>query len=295
MNKPIESPGRTSLDDLRKSCTEIQRRILDGAWDYLVKNDRPIPARVFYARFDRDEADAAMRGLGGHVIIQGYWEGIAGFQPTLLGALLSSGGAELERILEKCFRFVRRKYEEMPDVQSIPNQELKQDGGFSDAELEHLRILLSQLSHSLVVRSAGHKGSPWTLLVYDEVDKLRKVSDWAAYIHSEVTKNFDSSFPVGEAERVALMAPSGNVLNLDYASTTSGPSLIPGSDPLSFAFVSDDALRVVLESDWLEANRALSVEAWKSCIILCGGMVEGMLLSLTRSVPEQELGKRCGS
>jgi len=40
----------------------------------------------------------------------------------------------------------------------------------------------------------------------------------------------------------------------------------------------DVALQIILESDWKEACQHFKTKAWKSCVLLCGGIVEGLLL-----------------
>jgi hypothetical protein len=43
-------------------------------------------------------------------------------------------------------------------------------------------------------------------------------------------------------------------------------------------FIQDEVLRDLLASDWLEARTIYPACAYKSCVILCGGILEGLLL-----------------
>ncbi len=45
-----------------------------------------------------------------------------------------------------------------------------------------------------------------------------------------------------------------------------------------FDFVANQGLRKMLTQDWQEANRVYTVDGWKSTILLCGGVLEGLLL-----------------
>jgi hypothetical protein len=47
---------------------------------------------------------------------------------------------------------------------------------------------------------------------------------------------------------------------------------------LDFAFVRDAKLRRVLQSDWKEGQKTHEASAWKSHVIVCGGLVEGLLV-----------------
>jgi len=58
------------------------------------------------------------------------------------------------------------------------------------------------------------------------------------------------------------------------------PTDIPVTEKRQFAFVSDSALRTIIERDYAEIQRAYISECWKSVIILCGGAIEAILADL---------------
>jgi hypothetical protein len=195
----------TRLTQLRGSLTELQRSMLDRAWMNLVERGKPISTRAFFHAHPRDQAEPAYDALGGKVIIQHYVDGVSSLSPTLLGALLSSNGRHLEDILCRCLQFVREKYEDQPELQSLSSELIQSGCALKSEELEELRLMLSLAYHTLVVFGGGSQtGGPWTLQVRDEVDQLRTVNDWRAYVHAEIMKNFDPSFPVSEAKRAGL-------------------------------------------------------------------------------------------
>lgn len=57
---------------------------------------------------------------------------------------------------------------------------------------------------------------------------------------------------------------------------------LPLVDVRDFDFVSDPALRKILTDDFVEAQRAFAVGAFKASAILAGGLIEGMLLDTLR-------------
>jgi hypothetical protein len=54
----------------------------------------------------------------------------------------------------------------------------------------------------------------------------------------------------------------------------------PVTQTKSFHFVSDAAIRKILERDYQEIQRNMISSSWKSAIILCGGSIEAILLDL---------------
>jgi len=51
-------------------------------------------------------------------------------------------------------------------------------------------------------------------------------------------------------------------------------------DERDFSFVTDQKLRGVLILDFIEAQKSFTVGAYKACGLLCGGLIEGMLLDI---------------
>ena len=63
-------------------------------------------------------------------------------------------------------------------------------------------------------------------------------------------------------------------------------------DERDFSFVADHQLREVLRLDFIEAQKSFAVGAYKACGLLCGGLIEGMLLDISSRpyvVTEQQL------
>jgi len=63
-------------------------------------------------------------------------------------------------------------------------------------------------------------------------------------------------------------------------------------DERDFSFIADQALCGVLRLDFIEAQKAFSADAYKACGLLCGGLIEGMLLDISQRpsvITEQQL------
>jgi hypothetical protein len=54
-----------------------------------------------------------------------------------------------------------------------------------------------------------------------------------------------------------------------------------------FPFVRNEELRAVLQSDYREMENNVVVRSWKSVIVLCGGLIEGMLTDALGEDPER--------
>lgn len=53
-------------------------------------------------------------------------------------------------------------------------------------------------------------------------------------------------------------------------------------DERGFSFVADQNLREVLRLDFIDAQKSFAVGACKACGLLCGGLIEGMLLDIVQ-------------
>lgn len=62
------------------------------------------------------------------------------------------------------------------------------------------------------------------------------------------------------------------------------PETMPRRD---FTFVKDESLRAVLQSDYREMENDVVVRSWKSVIILCGALIEGMLTDALGDDPDR--------
>jgi hypothetical protein len=68
------------------------------------------------------------------------------------------------------------------------------------------------------------------------------------------------------------------------------PSSVLITQPKRFVFISDKKLRKILERDYLEIQRAYLAQCWKAVVILCGGLVEAILIDLCLSNSLQAVG-----
>ncbi len=61
------------------------------------------------------------------------------------------------------------------------------------------------------------------------------------------------------------------------------PTSAPVTEIRQFGFITDDALRAIIERDYSEIQRAYVAQCWKSVIILSGGAIETVLTDLLKA------------
>ena len=248
------------LDDLRARLTRNQCDILNAIWRYYLEHDKWIPSRVLHHEYSKATVQSALEQLGGSIVFESAEIPKAHYQLTFLGILLTEQGEEYQKMLVQYLEYVREKFGSNPEIEMVSNQEL-------DAAM-HLTQDQSRLLGQLITRSPFWGGSSsqgshgWSVSVPRDVEDLSSVPDLGAYVRAYVLKDFDPDVPVSQNERVTY-------------SLTKGTREKP---PDEFGFVRESGLQQLLAADWQEAQTVYSVSAWKSCVILCGGILEGLLL-----------------
>lgn len=280
-----EKTNTTSIDELQKRISNEQRAILDAVWASIKETGLGLAERTLLHTYSRETLVAATNALGGDVIITGFTENKQRYNLQLVGIFLTSDGPRLEGLMKKYLCLLRRLYEKNPDIEGVGSTELEalpaEDDPdqtlFSASELIELRHILHRSQGAFASRLGGWSATDWSLVVDDAVADLKRVDDLDRYIKSEITKHYDARQPVGEADRIrysGILAPNAfqeALAQLGRQPTTAEPDL-------DVVFLGESPLRGIIESDWREIQVLVSVHAWKSCIILSAGILEGLLL-----------------
>jgi hypothetical protein len=146
---------------------------------------------------------------------------------------------------------VRDRYRADPTVEWVGSQDVE--------AVLHLGADQSRLLQRLIRLSHWWGGGSafgdreWTVGVPIDVDELLAEADLSRYLREHVLRHF----PVAAQARAA---PAEN-----------------GASGGAFWFVEDARLRERLASDWHEAQDVCHVLGWKSCVVLCGGILEALL------------------
>ena len=272
----------TSLAQLRTSITTTQRKILDRVVDHLIDDGKPIPVRALQGGMRRTTVTEAVKQLGGSVVFEIHQEGYNCYQITQLGILLSTRGDEAETLLQKYIRFLRREFKKNNRLEKLSSEEIQLALKLDADEMPLLFLTLTSSSHGRLGSRYGGKTSDgtWYMSVNDDVTELtdRDPQVLREWIEQEILVRYDKDAPVTELERSTKLLSAQQSF---FSTATTAPlsANYPGLQNASLEFVREDTLRSYLLADLQELSKVYGVGAWKSCVILCGGVLEGLLLS----------------
>jgi len=246
----MPQPSPTEFDELRRRLGAGQRELLGAVWEHYRDQNQWIPCRLLHQRLGKAAVQTALAELGGHLARAHREEGQERYRLTFLGVLLTKEGAAAERLLIRYLQYVRDRYRADPHLDWIGSREVEAVLGLGADESRLLQQLI-RLSHWWGGGSA-FGGREWTVGVPIDVDEL-PAADLEGYVRSHVLTHFPLAVHAGSPPRSE--AASGG----------------------AFRFVADARLREQLAADWHEAQDVCHVRGWKSCVILCGGILEALL------------------
>jgi len=239
------------LDALRDRLSAPQRDFVSALWGFYRDRNQWVPSRIAHQHFGKDAVQAHLAALGPSLVQAYRDEGKDYYRLTFLGMLLTDQGVGAEDLLVRYLEYVRDRHGSDPRVEWVSSHEVETALRLSTAQSRLLRQLI-RLSHWWGGGSAFGERE-WTVGVPVDVDELAAETDLRHYVREHVLKHFPiesgSSAPKGQGDA------SGG----------------------AFWCVENAALRERLAADWHEAQDVCHVLGWKSCVILCGGILEALL------------------
>jgi hypothetical protein len=247
----MTSSAATDLDALRRRLSDAHRDFLSAFWRFYRDHNQWVPSRIAHQHFGKDAVQAHLAALGPSLVQAYRDDGKDYYRLTFLGMLLTDQGGGAEDLLVRYLEYVRNRHASDPRVEWVGSQEVEAGLHLSAAESRLLRQVV-RLSHWWGGGSAFGERE-WTVGVPVDVEDLAAETDLRHYVREHVLKHFpiESRPPAGRGQGDA---PSG-----------------------AFWFIEDAALRQRLAADWHEAQDVCHVMGWKSCVILCGGILEALL------------------
>ena len=238
------------LDRLRQRLTDDQRATLKVAWDHYRDRGEWIPCRVLHDQFGKAAVQACLGQLGGSVISAFEDDGEEYYRLTFLGVLLAPQGEESEQLLARYLEYVRDRFKVDPRLEWVGSQEVEAALNLTPERSSLLRQLI-RLSHWWGGGS-GFGDQEWTIGVPIDVDEIPMGEDLRDYVRQHALTHF---------------RPQG----------VPAPAVKPRQ---AFWFIEEPALQRQLAMDWREAQDVFQVRGWKSCVVLCGGILEATLLAV---------------
>jgi hypothetical protein len=261
----------TDLDDLRRRLSDSHRDFVSALWAFYRDRNQWVPSRIAHQHFGKDAVQAYLAALGPSLVQVHRDDGKDHYRLTFLGMLLADQGAAAEDLLVRYLEYIRDRHGSDPRLEWVGSQEVEAALRLSAEQSRLLRQII-RLSHWWGGGSAFGERE-WTVGVPVDVDELAAETDLRRYVRAHVLKHFPTESRPPAAE---------------------GRSDAPGG---AFWFIEDAALRERLAADWHEAQDVCHVLGWKSCVILCGGILEALLAdTLARSAsPARRRPLRLGS
>lgn len=267
----------TSLRELRSQLSPDQRAVINAihsqfetdcaegrlAREY-VGSGPFVQKKRLHRAFTKSLVVECILGLGGSIIVDHPRGGSDGdrYELTCLGLMLTDEGDNCVSMLIKYLRLAIERYENDPDARELRSAEVQNALALDELALARLGSLVRL--PGLPWRAGGtYSATGWANAIPDGVDDLAEVEDLALHVEARLVALYDSA------------CPSDSHQQLQYLHRRHSLEMPRGLD-----FIADTALRERAQHDLNEAHAVYAVRAWKSCIILCGGILECVLLDL---------------
>jgi hypothetical protein len=271
-----------NLGQLRAALSSAEVEFLDYVYAQFVNTGKATDGRLVLHKWGTDAVAEVSRALGGDIVQEGLFESVDGFRLTLVGMLLNTHGEYDEDILVRFLAFVLEEWNRNPLIEGIDSQRAMEALGINEAETTILGRLLSMAFGTglCVVASFFSGKNEWAATVQRSVVDLKAAISVKGYVESTLLRRFSREAPVQEKDRQLTVmfgeaAARENFNRLFDFETSPTPAVPP---PTSFAFMADSELRDIAKADWIEISATMRVEAWKATIIMCGSVIEAMLL-----------------
>lgn len=282
MERPKQAPA---FETLRSSLTPGDRALIDSCWLHYKANGTQIPKRDVYHAFERPQAEEALKRLPRTVLRTGWGNSGDTFQVTFLGALLSSEGERLERLVAAYLAALRKAYDADHKTRYLSQAEFNRFVVLSSDELDELGRLLS-LGIQLVGTSVSgpNPDGTWAVSLGDEFEDIRRLTDVQSYIREQAIEqaqkaaHFSPAYPYGSSAEAAFLGSDASRMLDGVFPSSSTVARNRADERIDFRFMNDAALRAICERDWEDALGARQHGLMKACIILCGAVAEALLL-----------------
>ncbi len=264
------------LDILRTQLSPDQRAVLTAIWEEYRDQNRWTPRRTLQARFGEARLQTCLERLWGPAVREWPEDEEEACRLTFLGLLLTDQGPESEDLLVRYLAYMRERVAADSRLEWVGSSEVEAALGLSRDRSRLLRQLI-RLSHWWGGGS-GFGNREWSVGVPVDAEDLPAQPELRSYVREHVLRHFLPDLSLTTPRQDALRPPR--------------PEPAHGT----FWFVADGSLRQQLSRDWHEAQDVFQVRGWKSCLILCGGILEGLLGEvLQRVAPPRTVGSQAGA
>jgi len=253
---------------LRKATTEHQRKTLDLVWEHhLLRDDQGWPAkRRVLIRLGKSRTLEQIAALPAGALVETMSDPPS-YALSLLGVLLTSEGSTYEDLLLGYLNQVRKLILSNPDLEELDGDAIAATLGLQGADL---RLLGSLIQVSGLWGDHYYPGPPWRFGVPTDIEDYPSTRDFRTYLWNRAARYAKSAVRAGTSP--SLARPRRRTTRK--------------ARKRSFGFIADPELRKLLERDLRELESINHKRQPKMTVVLCGVLLEGMLLDALRQRKE---------
>lgn len=290
-NLIVDCTSDSELERLRHGVTKEQRRALNCIRAHIKQDRRDKPGwpaftgrghsapkrRVHQDVGGRTLVEKVLTELGGSIVVGHARSSIESerYVLTLLGTLLTNDGPVLATLLFRYLEYWVERFRADPDIENVTSSDVQTALTLSADDLGEL---LGLLQHSdCPWGSVGNiSAEQWIASIPHNIEEIEESPNIPQYVDRSIVSQHDPNCPVDGHEMLQYLARRARSVNQSTA----------------FGFVASLPLRTQLDSDWNEAQEVHKAKAYKATAVLCGGIIEGLLLSALQPRKDEALAYR---
>lgn len=246
------------FEKLKESISNDSKLILNEIWNYNFKSDRKciLTSSLSY-KFGKKTVYNSLSSLNTSVLKEFSDNGRKRCYLTFLGMLLTSEGEQSIDLFLKYLSFIQNNLRNNFEFSEIKSEEVYENCNFSE---EQQKIFTKLLWVSHFTDGGGGGGTNWKFGIPSYMEnELALEENIEEFFFRYVFEYNNESLPSLYEEREGR--------------------LIANNEKSPFSFITDNKLRTLIEKDWAEVTSIFYVRAWKSCVLLCGSILEGILIN----------------
>jgi hypothetical protein len=177
------------LRELRVQLTKEQRDIVNTIWRYEREKNQGIPAITLYDQFGSETTVRnALQPLGGDVAyIPPFQDSKQRYHLTFLGHLLAERGEELENLLARYLKFVRKQLKADSECYGVNIEAAMESCGFTAEE----KIFFKEIFYRTPFHGAGGGGGAYETGLPSGINEWFFAIDMGDFVRQRAMRSYD--------------------------------------------------------------------------------------------------------
>ena len=249
------------FNKIKESISNETKIVLDEIWIYHFESESSrdwiLTSRLSY-KFGKEVIAEILSSLNTSVLKEISDNGRKKCYLTFLGMLLTTYGEGFIDSFINYLSVIQRNLRGDLEFAKIKSDDVYKHLNFVEEEQKKIFTKLLWASH--FKDGGGGSGNNWEFGITSVMEnELALEENLREFFFRHVFEYLDEKNPASFEEREK--------------------SYKPQKEKSSFWFIKDKKLRELIENDWNEINSIFYAQAWKSSIILCGSVLEGLLIN----------------